>query len=34
VETMDRLHSEYLEERYRCSPLLRRMARDGEKFYG
>lgn len=34
VETMDRLHSEYLEERYRCSPLLRRMARDGAKFYG
>ena len=33
VETMDRLHHEYLEDRYRCSPLLRRMARDGQKFY-
>jgi 3-hydroxybutyryl-CoA dehydrogenase len=34
VETMDRLHHEYLEDRYRCSPLLRKMARDGMKFYG
>ncbi|NBC09794.1 MAG: 3-hydroxybutyryl-CoA dehydrogenase [Bacteroidetes bacterium] len=34
VETMDRLQHEYLEDRYRCSPLLRRMARDGERFYG
>lgn len=34
VETMDRLHHEYLEDRYRCSPLLRRMARDGGRFYG
>lgn len=33
VETMDRLHSEYLEDRYRCSPLLRKMAREGKKFY-
>lgn len=33
VETMDRLHVEYLEDRYRCSPLLRRMARDGQTFY-
>ncbi len=33
VDTMDRLHSEYLEDRYRCSPLLRRMARDGKTFY-
>ena len=33
VDTMDRLHHEYLEDRYRCSPLLRRMARDGQKFY-
>lgn len=33
VDTMDRLHHEYLEDRYRCSPLLRRMARDGKKFY-
>lgn len=34
VTTMDRLHEEYREERYRCSPLLRRMAREGERFYG
>ncbi len=34
VSKMDNLHQEYLEDRYRCSSLLRRMARDGEKFYG
>ena len=33
VERMDALHHEYLEDRYRCSPLLRKMARDGRKFY-
>lgn len=33
VDTMDRLHSEYLEDRYRCSPLLRKMAKDGKTFY-
>lgn len=33
VDTMDRLYSEYLEDRYRCSPLLRKMARDGKTFY-
>ncbi len=33
VTAMDRLHAEYLEERYRCSPLLRKMAREGRKFY-
>ena len=33
VDTMDRLQQEYLEDRYRCSPLLRRMARDGQTFY-
>jgi 3-hydroxybutyryl-CoA dehydrogenase len=33
VDTMDRLHSEYLEDRYRCSPLMRKMARDGKTFY-
>jgi 3-hydroxybutyryl-CoA dehydrogenase len=33
VETMDRLHNEYLEDRYRCSPLLRKMARDNNTFY-
>ncbi len=34
VDTLDRLHNEYLEDRYRCSPLLRKMAREGKKFYG
>ena len=33
VETLDRLFDEYHEERYRCSPLLRNMAREGKKFY-
>lgn len=33
VETMDRLHNEYLEDRYRCSPLLRKMAREEKTFY-
>ena len=33
VDTMDRLHNEYLEDRYRCSPMLRKMARDGKTFY-
>ena len=33
VARMDALYHEYLEDRYRCSPLLRRMARDGERFY-
>jgi 3-hydroxybutyryl-CoA dehydrogenase len=33
VDTLDRLHSEYLEDRYRCSPLLRKMAKDGKTFY-
>ncbi len=33
VDTMDRLHAEYLEDRYRCSPILRRMKRDGTSFY-
>jgi len=33
ADRMDALHSEYLEDRYRCSPLLRRMARDGKKFW-
>lgn len=34
VETLDRLHNEYLEDRYRCSPLLRKMSREGKSFYG
>jgi 3-hydroxybutyryl-CoA dehydrogenase len=33
VETLDRLQEEYREERYRCSPLLRKMARAGQTFY-
>lgn len=32
VETLDRLFDEYHEERYRCSPLLRRMEREGKNF--
>lgn len=34
VDTMDRLQDEYREDRYRCSPLLRKMAREGKTFYG
>ncbi len=33
VQMLDTLHAEYLEDRYRCSPLLRKMARDGKKFW-
>jgi 3-hydroxybutyryl-CoA dehydrogenase len=33
VEKMDALYSEYHEDRYRCSALLRRMAREGKTFY-
>ncbi len=33
VKRLDDLHQEYLEDRYRCSPLLRKMARDGKTFY-
>lgn len=33
VRRMDLLHEEYLEDRYRCSPLLRRMARVGSSFH-
>ncbi len=33
VETLDRLHAEYLEDRYRCSPLLRKMARENKQFF-
>jgi 3-hydroxybutyryl-CoA dehydrogenase len=32
LERMERLHSEYGEERYRPSPLLRRTAREGGRF--
>ncbi|MBI5917053.1 MAG: NAD(P)-binding domain-containing protein [Bacteroidetes bacterium] len=33
VKMMDDLYREYLEDRYRCSPLLRRMAEAGKTFY-
>lgn len=32
VERMDALYHEYLEDRYRCSPILRKLARDGRSF--
>ena len=33
VEKLDSLYVEYLEDRYRCSPLLRKMNRDGKRFF-
>jgi 3-hydroxybutyryl-CoA dehydrogenase len=33
VETLDGLYQEYGEDRYRCSVLLRRMAREGRQFF-
>ncbi|MEL6653017.1 MAG: 3-hydroxyacyl-CoA dehydrogenase family protein, partial [Bacteroidota bacterium] len=33
VLRMDTLYHEYREDRYRCSPLLRRMARNNETFF-
>lgn len=33
VQRMDALYEEYREDRYRCSPLLRRMAMRGKTFY-
>ncbi len=33
VEKLDSLYVEYLEDRYRCSPLLRKMARSGKRFF-
>ena len=33
VTTLDKLYDEYHEDRYRCSPLLRKMAREGKTFY-
>lgn len=33
VAHLDALYDEYREDRYRCSPLLRRMARAGKTFY-
>ncbi|WP_420316498.1 3-hydroxyacyl-CoA dehydrogenase NAD-binding domain-containing protein [Ekhidna sp.] len=34
VEKMDALYDEYREDRYRCSPLLRRMKKEKQSFYG
>lgn len=34
VKMLDTLHEEYLEDRYRCSPLLRKMAKTNQLFYG
>ncbi|MDO1499672.1 3-hydroxyacyl-CoA dehydrogenase NAD-binding domain-containing protein [Winogradskyella maritima] len=33
VNTLDKLYNEYHEDRYRCSPLLRRMKRDNKTFF-
>tara|TARA_R110002072_G_scaffold9348_2_gene45600 strand:+ start:595 stop:1776 length:1182 start_codon:yes stop_codon:yes gene_type:complete len=33
VEMLDQLFDEYREERYRCSPILRKMASNGAKFF-
>ncbi len=33
VEKLDELYNEYHEDRYRCSPILRRMARVGGRFF-
>jgi len=33
VEKLDQLYNEYHEDRYRCSPILRRMAREGGRFF-
>ncbi len=32
VQKIDELYQEYHEDRYRCSPLLRKMAREGNRF--
>ena len=34
VNGLDALYDEYREDRYRCSPLLRRMLKNGQTFYG
>lgn len=33
IDQLDALYDEYHEDRYRCSPLLRRMAKNGQKFF-
>ncbi len=34
VKKMDELYDEYHEDRYRCSPLLRKMNKTGRRFFG
>ena len=34
MERLDSLYEEYREDRYRCSPLLRRMLKNDQTFYG
>ena len=33
VETLDSLYDEYREDRYRCSPILRRMSKENKTFF-
>lgn len=33
VNTLDRLYDEYREDRYRCSPILRKMAKENRTFF-
>ncbi|WP_298120369.1 3-hydroxyacyl-CoA dehydrogenase NAD-binding domain-containing protein [Flavobacterium sp.] len=33
VEKLDELYNEYHEDRYRCSPILRRMSKENKNFY-
>lgn len=33
VEKLDELYNEYHEDRYRCSPILRRMSKEGNRFF-
>jgi 3-hydroxybutyryl-CoA dehydrogenase len=33
VEKLDKLYNEYHEDRYRCSPILRRMAKENQNFF-
>ncbi|MEM6816542.1 MAG: 3-hydroxyacyl-CoA dehydrogenase family protein, partial [Bacteroidota bacterium] len=33
VDQLDKLYDEYREDRYRCSPLLRKMRKEKKRFY-
>lgn len=33
IEKLDKLYNEYHEDRYRCSPILRRMAKENKNFF-